>query len=616
MADGMDAYIASLRLAQPVQAYEAGAHIAATRQSIQQEAQAQAFKNTMSIIGAQDTARQQGTTNNLARQRIDAGLQEAADRRATMSAHYAQMVQNKGNGYIPPPPMDDSSSPQASPPYSSIAPDTSYPATGRAAEAEAVLQSSQPPTPLSPYAMAAQAGQGAGMSPYSDAGASMPGFDPQSSDLPDAGPKVDLPDIQGRPQPMTQPGAGEVADGGGLLPPVQQDQTQAAKTTSDGKPFNKIIRTGPQTAVVYNQLPNGDTEVVDHHWNGKVGAFVPAGTSKILKSSVASWVPPTPVEGDEPIKGMDSSVTNLGSGIGTKIYTVNGTDRVQEMAWNGKPLNQGGAWKPRGVAISLPKPTSDADLPEAKVVGNVTIFPLPKDKGGWTWKTVQTPPDVQARVQTLQDQGFDVDKVTDAGNGRIALHGVKLVANGSKAVDGSPAKLIGTLPAADKNAAGKAMDILLDPIKGTRDPDTKQPMPPSAAEKAQALGKAPEQMTPPDWQTGYAAALQKRREVAANDLAARLNAYHTGNNKGYTPRTGAYWLHYADGVLKNTDGPDAAPDQQAQAQPPAGLPPSATPPVVAPAAATAPAVGSGVAPAWMAKLGIKMPSPAATATAP
>ena len=240
MADGMDAYIASLRLAQPVQSYEAGAHIAATQQSIQQEAQARAFQNTMAIISGNDQARQNDVQNNLAQQRINAGLQEAADRRDIMSAHYAQMAQGRQPVAIPADPNDpfnSSSGGQAAIPYAGAtgtATPAAYPAVGRAAEAGAVLQASQPASPLSPYAMGAAAAPEAGMTPYSDAGPSVPGFDPQSSTLPPAGPRVDLPQIQGRPGPMTQPNlaTGEVADGSGLLPPINGSDTSPSAPSS------------------------------------------------------------------------------------------------------------------------------------------------------------------------------------------------------------------------------------------------------------------------------------------------------------------------------------------------------------------------------------------------
>lgn len=615
MADGIDIYLASLGLAKPAASYVAGADVAAQHQKILMAQDAQNLDYTMKLLDNQQKARQAQATNDIAQQRLALTAQQNSDRNSLEAQRIGAMGQNLTAAWTPPPPMPDE---QAS--AAMQAPSATSPG---ADQAELALQASQQP----PVALGdAPAGTTTDDTSSYAPGTVMPDtangpLVPGGNSLPLANGRMPYeaqPDTStaGPMQPPTDAEAQNL--GGGLLPSPAPDQASLMQRQA-GQEKDGTIRSGPDSWYKRTPLPDGTFEVQHFKWDGRNGGHkVAFGSPRVEKGSGEVWNPPITAPGEPPVKGVDQTVTNLGSGIGSKIVSANGLDQVQEMAWNGKPPDKGGAWKPRGVPKTLPKVTQDGDLPEAKVMGNVTIIPLPKDKGGYTWKTIQTPPDVQTRIDALKAQGFEPDKVTDAGNGRIAIHGVKMIEKDSKAVDGSLTKLVGSLPAIDRSAAAKSVEILLDPAS-MKDADKKVVLP-TADEKAAAVGKKPERMTADDWKQGYAAVMQKRREAAAVDLANRLNTYHTGNNKGYTPKTAQYWLHYADSIMSHTDG-SAPPSQPAPAAPagPAPVkpfnahdlngmgitPPDSMMPTTAPPPGTTPAPAPSGDPAEAAKQRLK-----------
>lgn len=241
MADGMDAYMASLKLAQGPQSYSEGAHVAATIQQINQEAQARAFQGTMDIIAGNDRRTQQAVEQDLGQQRIDAGLQEAADRRDIMKSHYAEMLAGKGGQALPADPNDPFSNggggyaPQGSQmPSAPPADGTGAPQPTMAPGSPGTMAYMQQQSALSP----APAGTNT-----DDFSSYAPGTAPSPATAkPMAGPLIpggqSAPDPEApdapwnqRGAPMTQPASGEVADGGGLLPlPGDQPAAPAAPT--------------------------------------------------------------------------------------------------------------------------------------------------------------------------------------------------------------------------------------------------------------------------------------------------------------------------------------------------------------------------------------------------
>jgi len=93
---GLSIYLASLKLADPSGHFQLGAQVAARQQSMQLEARAQAFKETMSLFDMTNQAAQQivknrqiGVEQDQAQQRIDNGLVESQQRLAMSRQHQA-----------------------------------------------------------------------------------------------------------------------------------------------------------------------------------------------------------------------------------------------------------------------------------------------------------------------------------------------------------------------------------------------------------------------------------------------------------------------------------------------------------------------------------------------
>lgn len=89
MGAGEEIYLASLKLAQPVQSYQAGAEIAAAHQRILMAQDAQNFDQSYKTLQQQATARQNDSQAALAREKLAEQARESDARDGLTSTHYA-----------------------------------------------------------------------------------------------------------------------------------------------------------------------------------------------------------------------------------------------------------------------------------------------------------------------------------------------------------------------------------------------------------------------------------------------------------------------------------------------------------------------------------------------
>ncbi len=326
MSDAGAIYEASLGLARPVQSYTAGAEIAAAHQRILAAQEAMNFNSSMKILDEQQKQRQLQATNEYNQAKLAEQAREADQRAGLQQSHWDSMANGKTtNGWVPPPPMPGSADASADPASaggqdSTFDPNVgAYANTGRAADSENALRSG---------------------------GGSPPSADPSvSPDFNGSPPVEDQSALAARPPPpgglpSQRPSPQESANlGGGLLPSPRPDQAPAPQQaadpslTPDGKPikFDEVIRTGPQTGILYHKLPNGDVSVIDHHWDGRPNGahdFVPTGASKILRAAKAEAKSPivTDASGSHFVDGVEVELTG---GRTTKSGTTDWSFRAK-----------------------------------------------------------------------------------------------------------------------------------------------------------------------------------------------------------------------------------------------------------------------------------------------
>lgn len=541
MANGMDVYLHSLGLANPIASYKAGAEIAESHRRILDQEAAATFDQNYKLLSLQQNARQTDQQNELAQARLAETARQNDARNTLTSQHYSDQADHWNNpaaakgGWTPPPPMDDSSGsgPSMTP-----------------AESEWLRRNDANPAP--------EGTQTDDRSFYAPGSAPAPAY----SDGPIVPGGQSFPaESQGEPQARSQQGMPvrpteqeSQGMGGGLLPPIEQQESPQTQAPQQAKVFRETdtLRRTEST------LPDGSTQIIREKWDGRNGGrWTPFGQAHTVKKDTGT---PPPAVDANPDSRTAEGVRNFGDGLGEKTYENEGRTVVQPMAWDGKTAR----WKPRGSIQKLPQKTEDGSLPDPVSHDGYISFPLPKDKGGFSWVTKPAPPALDAKIQILKDAGFKPTKVNIGNNGAASVQGVALDTDSATAPEGSPTKIISKLPAASRGPSVATFNAILSPEK-IIDPATKQPMPVTDVEKAKAMGKEPSQMTPEDWKAGYAAALQRRRESAATDFSKTLNSM-LKDTKGFVPRTPEYWLHYIDSAVM----PQVDSTQPQQASAPAG----------------------------------------------
>ena len=570
MADGMDAYISSLKLAQPIASYQAGAEIAAKYKQIALQTEAQNFDKAMKVLEVGTRARQVASQEELARARLAESSRQndvrndlASRRLQVQQDHWANPRSGSSSTWAQPPPMDS----QTSSPDSATDGELEWLRANNANPAPAGTQTDD----LSSFAPGSAPNPGYSDGPIVPGGQSAPADDP-----------VELARAQRDPSAMpARPTAQESQGMGSLLPPVQ------------AQPKANIVRETDTLRRVESILPNGDTQIIGEKWDGKNGGrWTTFGQPRIIKAAKSEQAAQVPwTEDDEGRKWKD----------GVQVEPIKGKTTV-----SGKTVYDFNVVGDHPFEVDPEDPTKGILKGAAGIKTPVTIEGMQVDKNGKVSYRLKTdksdetletaaPAEQAKRIKTLADSYRDIGM--EASSFRFDKQG-NAIANSVKPVAGPKTdkvnNSIGALRHDFSPEAQAQIDTLLSKIKGA-DYD--------AAEKAPFVPKDADRNDPKVWENAW----KETQRSYAIKLSNMLNERHNGK-PGFKPVSVdelVKWGGRAPAGASDIPPPDAAHAPPAGDSPtPPGLPPGGfsdddlqgmglNPPAAKPAPSS-----------WMKKLGI------------